>query len=82
MEPASPCTALTTLLTFFLMPVASSFMKSGIYSSASDRGPSSGTEKCRRLRTLDATDSAAAITELAAARTPAAIWEQISAPQR
>ena len=66
---------------FFLMPLASSFMKSGIYSSASDRGPSSGTEKCRRLLTLLATLSAAAITELAAARTPAAIWEQISLPQ-
>ena len=50
--------------------------------SASDRGPSSGTEKCNRLLTLLATFSAAAITELAAARTPAAIWEQISAPQR
>ena len=47
-----------------------------------DRGPSSGTEKCSRLLTLLATFSAAAITELAAARTPAAIWEQISAPQR
>ena len=82
MEPASPLTALTTLPTFFLMPVANSFMKSGIYSSASDRGPSSGTEKCSRLLTLAATDSAAAITEPAAARTPAAIWEQISAPQR
>lgn len=30
MEPANPFTALTTLLTFFLIPVASSFMKSGI----------------------------------------------------
>ena len=50
--------------------------------SASDRGPSSGTEKCSRLLTLFATFSAAAITEPAAARTPAAIWEQISAPQR
>ena len=29
-DPASPCTAFTTDLTFFLMPVASSFMKSGI----------------------------------------------------
>ena len=50
--------------------------------SASDRGPSSGTEKCSRLLTLLATFSAAAITEPAAARTPDAIWEQISAPQR
>ena len=66
---------------FPLMPLASSFMKSGIYSSASDRGPSSGTEKCRRLLTRLATLCAAEITDPAAARTPAAIWEQISRPQ-
>ena len=29
-DPATPCTAVTTAVTFFLMPVASSFMKSGI----------------------------------------------------
>ena len=74
-------TAEITSFAFFLMPLASSFMKSGIYSSASDSGPSSGTEKCRRLLTLLATLSAAAMTELAAERTPAAIWEQISLPQ-
>ena len=56
-------------------------MKSGIYSSASDRGPVSGTEKCSRLLTLLATFSAARTTEPAAARTPAAIWEQMSLPQ-
>ena len=74
-------TAETTSFAFFLMPFASSSIKSGIYSSASDRGPSSGTEKCRRLLTRLATLCAAEITEPAAARTPAAIWEQISRPQ-
>ena len=56
-----------------MIPLASSFIKSGIYSSASDSGPVSGTEKCSRLLTLLATFSAARMTEPAAARTPAAI---------
>ena len=80
MAEVKAVTAEITSFAFFLMPLASSFMKSGIYSSASDSGPSSGTEKCRRLLTLLATLSAAAITELAAERTPAAIWEQMSLP--
>ena len=45
MEEVRDVTAESTNFAFLSIPLASSFMKSGIYSSASDRGPSSGTEK-------------------------------------
>ena len=61
-DPARPFTALTTTFTFFLIPLASSFIKSGIYSSASDSGPSSGTEKCMTERILSATPLMALVT--------------------
>ena len=47
--------AAVTRLVLALMPFASPCMKSGIQLSISAKGPSSGTEKCRKERILSAT---------------------------
>ena len=70
---------MTTLL-LSLIPFASNSMKSGIYSSAWESGPSSGTEKPRVLSTALARLLAACFTLQASLLMPAAIWMQISLP--
>ena len=64
-----------------LIPLARSSMKSGIYSSAWDKGPVSGTEKPMMSSIWLARDLASARTDPLLARIPDAIWLQISAPQ-
>ena len=56
-------------------------MKSGIQLSMSARGPSSGTEKCRKERILLARLDTAEVTVLAAFRMPEAILPTRSRPQ-
>ena len=54
--------AAVTRLVLALIPFASPCMKSGIQLSMSARGPSSGTEKCRKERILSATPVTALAT--------------------
>ena len=55
-------------------------MKSGIQLSKSARGPSSGTEKCRKERILSATPLTASATALILLLMPLTILLMISAP--
>ena len=54
--------AAVTRLVLVVMPLASPCMKSGIQLSISARGPSSGTEKCRKERIRSATPDTALAT--------------------
>ena len=80
-EDASSLTEATSTLLLFRMPSAISFMKSGIYSSASESGPSFGMEKPTMLLTALARLLAALVTRHALLLMPLAISIQISAPQ-
>lgn len=73
--------AVSTRPTLLLMPSASPCMKSGIQLSKSARGPSSGTEKCRKERILSATLVTAEATLPIQDLIPFTIPLIISAPQ-
>lgn len=81
MPVARPVMAERTLPLLEVMPDARRFMKSGIYESALDKGPVSGTEKPMISSICCASARASASTLPLFARMPAAIWLQISAPQ-
>ena len=76
-----PFAAASTRETLLLMPLARLLMKSGIQLSISARGPSSGTEKCRKDRIFDARFDTADVTVLAAFRIPLAMFPTRSEPQ-
>ena len=77
----SPLAAVSTRDTLLVIPLARLLMKSGIQLSMSARGPSSGTEKCRKERILLARLDTADVTVLAAFRMPEAILPTKSLPQ-
>ena len=76
-----PFAAVSTRDTLLLMPFARLLMKSGIQLSMEARGPSSGTEKCRKDRILLATEDTADVTDPMAPRMPDAILFTRSEPQ-
>ena len=78
--PAKPLTASPTTPAFWLIPSASPCMKSGIQLSKSARGPSSGTEKCRKDLILSATPLTASATLPIQFLMPLTMLLMISAP--
>ena len=80
-EEASSLTEATSTLLLFRIPSAISFIKSGIYSSASESGPSFGIENPTMSLTAFARLLAALVTRHALLLMPLAISIQISAPQ-
>lgn len=76
-----PFAAVSTRDTLLLMPFARLLMKSGIQLSIEARGPSSGTEKCRKDRILLATEDTADVTDPMAPRMPDAMLFTRSEPQ-
>lgn len=76
-----PFAAVSTRDTLLLMPFARLLMKSGIQLSIEARGPSSGTEKCRKDRILLATEDTADVTDPIAPRMPDAMLFTRSEPQ-
>ena len=80
MASATPDTADSTYFLLLSMPFASPCMKSGIQLSKSARGPSSGTEKCRKDLILFATPFTASATLLIQPLMPFTIPLIISAP--
>lgn len=76
-----PFAAVSTRLTFPLIPLARFVMKSGIQVCISARGPSSGTEKCRKFRIALATEDTADVTVPMAPRIPEAMLPTRSEPQ-
>ena len=77
----SPFAAVSTRDTLLLMPLARLLMKSGIQLCISASGPSSGTEKCRKLRIALATEETALVTLPIAPRIPEAMLPTRSEPQ-